>query len=273
MAKINLASEEWCDLIFEGRNKGYGAYKMRMDAPKRHNWSMLIIILLTAFFVAVPELIKLATPEEKEVMTEVTTLSKLDEAEVKDKKLIKVEPIAPPPPPLKSSVKFVAPVIKKDSEVRDEDEMKSQEELQETKVTISIADVKGNDEEHGKDIAEIKQVVTQAPVEEVEEKPYTAVEQMPQFPGGEAELLKYIFDKLRYPTISQENGVQGKVYIRFVVSKTGEVKDAQVMRSLDPYCDKEALRVIRTLPRWIPGKQNGVNVPVYYVVPITFKLQ
>ena len=88
---------------------------------------------MTAFFVAVPELIKLATPEEKEVMTEVTTLSKLDEAEVKDKKLNKVEPIAPPPPPLKSSVKFVAPVIKKDSEVRDEDEMKSQEELQETK--------------------------------------------------------------------------------------------------------------------------------------------
>ncbi|MBP7212189.1 TonB family protein [bacterium] len=273
MAKNDLTSVEWCDVIFQGKNKEYGAYKMRMDSGKRHNWSMLIIVAMAALVIGVPKLIQLATPAQDETMTEVTTLSQLDEAEVKDEKLKKVEPIAPPPPPLKSSVKFVAPVIKKDSEVNEEDQMKSQEELQETKVTISIADVKGNDEVHGKDISEIKQVVTQAPVEEVEEKPYTAVEQMPQFPGGESELLKYIFDKLRYPTISQENGVQGKVYIRFVVSKTGEVKDAQVMRSLDPYCDKEALRVIRSLPRWIPGKQNGVNVPVYYVVPITFKLQ
>lgn len=273
MAKNDLTSIEWCDLIFQGKNKEYGAYKMRMDSPKRHNRSLLIVLIIAIVGFSAPKLIEMAKPKQKEVVTEVTTLSKLDEAEVKDEKLKKVEPIAPPPPPLKSSVKFVAPVIKKDSEVSDEDQMKSQEELKETKVTISIADVKGNDEVHGKDIADIKQVVTQAPKEEVEEKPYTAVEQMPSFPGGDAELLNYIGKNLRYPTISQENGVQGKVYIRFVVSKTGVVQDAQVMRSLDPYCDKEALRVIKGLPKWVPGKQNGVNVPVYYVVPITFKLQ
>ena len=269
-----LTSKAWCDLVFDEKNKEYGAYKLRSGLAHRNLVALIITIIIAAMVVLLPLLMSLMPePEVKDEEIQVTELATLEEAEVKDESLVKKVDLAPPPPPLKSSVKFVAPVIKKDSEVRDEDEMKSQEELQETKVTISIADVKGNDEEHGKDIAEIKQVVTQAPVEEVEEKPYTAVEQMPQFPGGEAELLKYIFDKLRYPTISQENGVQGKVYIRFVVSKTGEVKDAQVMRSLDPYCDKEALRVIRTLPRWIPGKQNGVNVPVYYVVPITFKLQ
>ena len=92
--------------------------------------------------------------------------------------------MAPPPPALKSSIKFTAPVIKKDEEVRDEDEIKSQTELTETKVAISIADVKGNDEEHGKDIADLKQVVTQAEPEP--EKVFDMVEQMPQFPGGQA---------------------------------------------------------------------------------------
>lgn len=270
MAKIDLTSPEWCDLIFQGKNKAYGAFKMREESPKRHNWAMLIVTVVAVVGFSIPKLVEMATPEKKEVMTEVTTLSKLEEAEVKDE-VKKVEPIAPPPPALKSSIKFTAPVIKKDEEVRDEDEIKSQEEIKNTKVAISIADVKGNDELNGKDIADLKQVVEQAPVKE--EKPYTVVEQMPQFPGGDGELLSFIAKNLRYPTISQENGVQGKVYLRFVVSKNGTVGDVNVIRSLDPYCDKEAIRVIKMLPKWIPGRQNGMNVPVYYTIPITFKLQ
>lgn len=271
MAKIDLTSPEWCELIFQDKNKEYGAYKMRSESPKRHNWAMAIVVILAIIGFSIPKLIEFATPEKKEVMTEVTVLSKLDEAEVKDDEIKKLEPIAPPPPALKSSIKFTAPVIKKDEEVRDEDEIKSQEEITNTKIAISIADVKGNDELNGKDIADLKEVITQASVEE--EKPYVAVEQMPQFPGGDAELLSYIAKNLHYPTIAQENGVQGKVYIRFVVSATGVVKDVQVLKSLDPYCDKEAIKVIKSLPNWIPGKQNGKNVPVYYTVPITFKLQ
>ena len=155
--------------------------------------------------------------------------------------------------------------------MRDDEEIKSQEELTQTKVAISIADVKGNDELNGKDIAELKEVITKAP--EAEEKTYTMVEQMPQFPGGDRELLSFIAKNLHYPTIAQEKGIQGKVFVRFVVSATGDVKDVKVMRSLDPYCDKEAIRVIQSLPKWIPGRQRGRNVPVYYTVPITFKLQ
>ena len=270
MAKIDLTAPEWCELIFEDKNKEYGAYKMREESPKRHNWAVLIVIAIALVGFSIPKLIEFATPEKKDVMTEVTVLSKLDEAEVKDE-VKRIEPLAPPPPALKSSIKFTAPVIKKDEEVRDEDEMKSQEEITKTKVAISIAYVKGNDELNGKDIADLKEVITQAPVEE--EKPYVAVEQMPEFPGGPAELLSFIAKNLHYPTIAQENGIQGKVYIRFVVSKAGMVQDVTVMKSLDPYCDKEAIRVIKSLPKWIPGRQNGVNVPVYYTVPITFKLQ
>ncbi len=103
------------------------------------------------------------------------------------------------------------------------------------------------------------------------EEPYTAVQEMPQYPGGEAALLQYIHNNLKYP-VSDNSRVEGKVYIRVAISENGDVENPTIMRSLDPYCDKEAIRVIKSMPKWIPGKQNGVNVPVYYIIPITFKL-
>ncbi|MEG1564879.1 MAG: TonB family protein [Bacteroides sp.] len=271
MAKLDLTSAEWCNLIFEGRNKAYGAYQLRENSPKRHTFAMLIVVAIALVGFSIPALIKLAKPAEKEIMTEVTTLSQLDEPEVKQEEVKKPERLAPPPPALKSSVKFTAPVIKKDEEVRDEDEMKSQKDLINTKVAISIADVKGNDEANGKDIADLKQVVTQA--EPAKEEVFDMVEQMPQFPGGNSELMKYIGEHLKYPTIAQENGTQGRVVCQFVVGRDGQVREVMVVRSLDPYCDKEAIRVIRSMPPWIPGKQNGKAVAVKYTVPLVFKLQ
>jgi protein TonB len=214
-----------------------------------------------------PRLIELAIPEKKEEMTEVTSFAQLEEPEIKQEQMKPVEVL--PPPPLKSSIKFTAPVIKKDEEVREDDELKSQEELNQAKMTISIADVKGNDEENGKDIADLRQIVTQ----QEEEKPYQVVEQMPAFPGGTEELMKFIGNNMKYPTISQENGIQGRVICRFVVASNGLVEDIQIIRSLDPYCDKEAIRVLKLLPKFIPGKQNGRNVPVYFTLPVVFKLQ
>ena len=163
MAKIDLTSPEWCELIFQGKNKAYGAYKMRANSPKRHTWAMVIVVIIAAIGFSIPTLVKLATPKQKEVMTEVTTLSQLEEPEVKQEEFKKVEPVAPPPA-LKSSIKFTAPSHqKKIEEVRDDEEIKSQEELTQTKVAISIADVKGNDELNGKDIAELKEVITKSP--------------------------------------------------------------------------------------------------------------
>ncbi|MBP1594227.1 MAG: hypothetical protein H6Q12_1245 [Bacteroidetes bacterium] len=101
---------------------------------------------------------------------------------------------------------------------------------------------------------------------------FTVVEQMPQFPGGEAAMNKFIADNLKYPELSKKDKTSGRVYVWLVVSKEGKLCDAQIVRSLDAYCDKEALRVIRSMPNWIPGKQNGVNVSVYYIVPIVFSL-
>ncbi|KAA6339311.1 hypothetical protein EZS27_012739, partial [termite gut metagenome] len=235
---------------------------------KRHNWAMLIVLVVALVGFTLPRLIELAIPEKKEGMTEVTSFAQLEEPEVKQEQVKPVEPL-PPPPPLKSSIKFTAPVIKKDEEVREEDELKSQDELTQTNLTISIADVTGNDEENGKDIADLRQIVTQ----KEEEKPYQVVEQMPTFPGGTEELMKFISSNMRYPTISLENGIQGRVICRFVVAKDGTVQDIQIVRSLDPNCDKEAVRVLKLLPKFIPGKQNGRNVPVYFTLPVMFKLQ
>ncbi|MEA4936841.1 hypothetical protein SDC9_98012 [bioreactor metagenome] len=268
MSKIDLTAFEWRELIFKGRNKEYGAYVLRGESDKRHNISILIVGIVAVVGFSIPKVIELATPKQREVVTEVTTLSKLDKAaEVKQE--LKKPVVMEPPPAVKSSIKFVAPVIKKDEEVNEENEIKSQEEITNAKVAISIADVKGNDDVNGVDIADVKVAITQ----QEEEKIFEVIEQMPTFPGGESELFAYLSQNVRYPVTAQENGIQGRVIVRFVVTKTGEVARVEVVRSLDAACDREAVRVVKGLPRWIPGKQNGENVSVWFTLPINFKLQ
>ncbi len=266
MAKIDLTSLEWRELIFQGKNKEYGAYQMRGESNMRHNRAMLIVAIVAVVGFSLPRLIQMVTPKQREVNVDVMDMSRLKPAEVKND-VKKVEKIAPPPE-LKSSIKFTAPVIKKDEEVKDENVMKSQEDLNKSNTAISIADVKGKD--NGKvDIADVKEAVTQ----DVAEKVWDVIEQMPQFPGGDGELMKFLSGNIKYPVIAAENGIEGKVIIGFIVSKTGVISDVQVLRSLDPSCDKEAVRVVRLLPRWIPGKQNGVTVNVKYTLPVAFRLQ
>ena len=106
-----------------------------------------------------------------------------------------------------------------------------------------------------------------------EEEIFLFVEQMPEFPGGEVALRQYLANAVKYPVIAQENGIQGKVYVTFVVGKDGSVSNASIARGVDPSIDKEALRVINTLPKWKPGKQRGKPVNVSYTVPINFQLQ
>ena len=129
-------------------------------------------------------------------------------------------------------------------------------------------------EETGKAV-EVKYV----PVTVVEEEPeeqtiFEVVEQMPEFPnGGMAGLMQFLSKNIKYPTIAQENGTQGRVTVQFVVNKDGSIVDAKVIRGVDPYLDKEALRVIGTMPKWKPGMQRGKPVRVKYTVPVMFRLQ
>ncbi|MEN9918936.1 MAG: hypothetical protein RL662_1372 [Bacteroidota bacterium] len=273
---INLNSSEWRDIIFEGRNKNYGAYQLRESSSKRHIVAFAISIVFVTVLAAMPAFLDAVKPKDDNLggVDDAFELSNLNnpEEKVPEEDIIRQE-TAPPPPPLKATIQFTPPVITEDSKVAEDKEMKSIEELNEKKdIQISIATVDGTNDKNAVDIAELKE--HKVIVEEKEpEKPFVSVEQMPQFPGGDSELMKFIGSNLKYPTIAAENGIEGRVVIRFVVSSDGTVKDVQVVRALDPSCDKEAVRVVKSMPKWVPGKQNGRNVPVYYTLPVLFKLQ
>lgn len=141
-----------------------------------------------------------------------------------------------------------------------------------TKLTISIADVSKTNNKDDIDIAELtekKQTVEKKPAST---KPLEKAEQMPSYKGGESAMMRFIAENLKYPVIASENGVQGRVVLRFVVSSAGKIEDVQVVRSLDPSCDREAVRVIKAMPDWNPGIQDGVPVNVYFTLPVAFRL-
>ena len=131
--------------------------------------------------------------------------------------------------------------------------------------------MKGNDEIHGQDIADLREVAQEKPKEEVEEI-FMAAEQMPQFPGGPAALQEFLAKNLRYPPIAAENGISGTVVVRFAVWKDGSIRNIEVLSPVDRSLDEEAVRVIKSMPNWIPGKQNGNNVSVYFTAPVRFQL-
>ncbi|MBO1363386.1 energy transducer TonB [Prevotella sp. A2931] len=277
MSKIDLISGEWTDIVFMGRNQSYGAYKLRKGTGKRNVISIIAVIAL-AVLCQIGLTIKKAADAEaakRAAMTQAVELSQLEQpkkkAEVKQKQ-IKVEP-EKVVEQVKSSIKFTAPVIKKDSEVKPEDELKTQDQLMETKTAIGSFDVKGNDEANG-EVLKAKEVIAQPEPPKVEEtKVFDVVEQMPTFPGGNAALMSYLSQNTKYPVVAQENGVQGRVVVSFVVERDGSITDVRVVRSVDPSLDKEATRVVKSMPNWIPGKQNGSTVRVKYNVPVSFKLQ
>lgn len=274
MAKIDLTSAEWCELVFQGKNKEFGAYKLRMESPGRHNKAMLVVLVAVAAAVALPFLIESILPKEpeKEVMTEVTTLSNLSDTDMKDEPQV-IKPDLPPPPPLKSSVKFTPPVIVDDKEVTVADEIKTQDELKEMKIAISVADVVGTDEVNGKDIAELQTIAAEKTDNDETIYQTVAVEQKPQYPGGVQELYKYLRDNIVYPEYAAQNDVQGKVILQFAVMKDGSISNITVIRPVDPDLNKEAIRVVSAMPKWIPGKQNGKPVNVYFMLPVIFKLR
>ena len=119
----------------------------------------------------------------------------------------------------------------------------------------------------------LKETVAQPEPKPEPEKVFEVVEQMPSFPGGDKALMDFLSNNVKYPVVAQENGVQGRVVISFVVEKDGSITDVRVVRSVDPSLDKEAARVVKSMPRWIPGKQNGAAVRVKYNVPVSFRLQ
>ncbi len=276
MAKIDLIDNSWVDLVFEGKHNASGAHQLRKATAKSNLMALLVMFAIgvaIAAFVAIKGVVENAMKQDVaiEADIELAKLAEKKEAKVEKREEPKVDKIEVER--VKSSVKFVPPVIKKDEEVKPEEELKSQEELNKTNTAIGAFDVKGNDEAAG-EVLKAKEVIAQPePPKEEETKVFDVVEQMPSFPGGPSALMQYLSSNIKYPVVAEENGVQGRVVCTFVVEKDGSITDVRVVKSVDSSLDKEAVRVIKAMPRWIPGKQNGSAVRVKYTVPVTFRLQ
>ena len=275
MSKLDLISYEWTDLVFEGRNQAYGAYKLRKGTTKRNILSIVIVALAAVLLYLLLQVQSMVEANRHVENLQAVELSALEQKK-KEAKVEKKEEDLPEPERIvervKSSVKFTAPVIKKDEEVREEDEIKL-EEVAESKEAIGAFTVEGNDEVGGEVLKAKEEIAAPEPPKEEESKVFDVVEQMPSFPGGQAALMQWLSSNISYPVIAAENGVQGRVIVQFVVEKDGSITDVQVVKSVDPSLDKEAARVVKAMPKWIPGKQNGAEVRVKYTVPVTFKLQ
>ncbi len=280
MAKdVDLSSREWRDIIFEGKNKDFGAYELRKNSDGRHNWSMLadVVVSIAAFLLsALINTVFQKSEEEllaetEQVLVDISTQVD-DEPEEPEEELERYEEEKPvvPPEEVLNTVKVTELAIVPDEEVTKEDEIKTVEDLQQTTTAFGQTDFdKGTDDRNV--IKEMTEDIVVA--EPKKEEVFRAVEQMPQFPGGEAELMKYISKNIKYPTMAMENNIQGRVVVQFVVTKNGSIGEVKVIRSKDPDLDKEAVRVVKTLPKFIPGKMNGQAVNVWYTLPIMFKLQ
>ena len=285
MAKeVDLSSREWCDLVFEGKNKDFGAYVIRTESTKRHNKAVIYTIIGAFVFALLAwalakanayfeERRLLEQAQQEEVLIDMS--QDAEEPEPEQERLEQPKPEVLPEEVLKS-VKVTELAIVEDEKVKKEDEIKTQDELKETETAFGQKDNKEGTEDRNVTKTLKDEVVVEKPIEkpkEVKEEVFRSVEQMPQFPGGEAALMKYLQSHINYPPMAAENNVQGRVVVQFVVDKTGKVGEVKVVRSVDKDLDKEAVRVCKSLPKFTPGRQNGQAVSVWYTLPVTFKLQ
>ena len=282
MAKIDLYDPKWVEMVFAGKNKEYGAYQLRKGTSGRNIKALLILVIAAALvggFLAW-KVIEKKQAEEQQAYMEAMQLAELQKQAKKEEK--KKEPVKPKIEPKKEipvareTQKFTAPVIKKDELVKEENQVKQMDKLDE-KVAVGTENKEGTKDRLAEavrsDIAVAAPPPPPAPKPEVSNKVFDVVEEMPHFPGGAAALQAFLSSNTKYPVVAQENGVQGRVIVSFVVERDGSITDVRVVRSVDPSLDREASRVVRSMPRWSPGKQNGSAVRVKYTVPVVFRLQ
>ena len=266
------------DIIFTSRNKKYGAYALRRNYDRYLGRALLIGLSLIAFLYAFPMILSTVTGAfEKEALVEV----EMEMGAPPD-----IDPDVPPPPPppeietppppTRSTVKFVPPIVKKDEEVVEEKPQMDLEELKEVETDIGKDTKEGDDELppeiiDNPDLETKVEVVKAAPVVK-EDAILDFVEKSASFPGGDAELMKYLQQNIVYPAIARENNITGRVALRFVVEKDGSITNVEVVRKLGGGTDEEAVRVVKSMPKWIPANQNGRTVRQRYVLPVFFKL-
>jgi len=251
---------QWEDIVFEGRNQNYGAYVLRKIYSKNLVVATVATLFLLALMIYGPAIAAMLKSEEvvekappkKLVYTDLSAPPPID------------KPKPPPPqiqlPKLQKVIKFVPPKVVKEQVV---EEVPTIEEIKQNEV--AAVEVEGPTE-----------VVFEEPVEEVvvedDNQIFTVVEQQPEFEGGYEAMINFIKKNLRYPASARRMGVDGTVYVQFVVSKDGSISEVKTIRGISADCDREAERVVKAMPAWKAGRQNGKPVFVRFVLPIKFKL-
>lgn len=283
MAKdVDLSSQEWRDIVFEGKNKDFGAYTLRAGSTSRHNKAMIVIIIMMALIAALAVLVDTvikqaeARPEDaiEQALVDMSVTEEAEETpEEEPQKFEEQELEQVVQEELLNTQKVTEILVADDEEVTEE--IKSVDEQKEDDRAVgAVNEDRGvddiiNAQEH-KEVVVVEEKKPEPPAQD--NKVFDAVEQPPVFPGGDAALMKYLNDNIRYPQLAIENNIQGRVVVQFVVQKDGSIGQVKVARSKDPDLDKEAVRVVKSLPRFQPGKQNGNPVNVWFTLPVTFKL-
>jgi len=180
------------------------------------------------------------------------------------------------PGKIKSTIQFTPPVIKKDEDVRDIEEKKEKTEITNSRLALPTDETAVSGVSPVLEMADMNaksnKAGTRELVEEETSMPFTVVEQMPEFPGGQEKMMKFLRENIQYPTLAAENGIQGSVYLSFIVEGTGKIRDIKVLRGVGGGLDEEAMRVVKLMPQWVPGKQNGKAVAVLFDLPVKFTL-
>ena len=238
------------DILFDNRNKAYGAYELRKNYHKRLKKSMMIVTTLLLITVSAPIVasmfdkpivIDLPNDEPRIIKNVEVIIPKVPEPKVPEAKPLK------PTDPV-NTIANTTPIIEEANE------------------GTEVLDLPNND---GEGTAVIPQEPAPNDNEIFDD---VDVSQMPEFPGGEEELMRYLAQNIQYPKQALDGNTEGRVLIGFVVNKEGEIDDVKVLRSIGDGCDEEAVRVIHKMPKWKPGKNNGKLVNVFYNLPVTFQL-
>ncbi len=257
----NLTLDARNELVFEGRNQAYGAFELRKEYNKRVTFIIGGMIVFSVLLFGLKVFIDnkpSGVDNSQDMSNIVVDLTPPPPQEEQP------PPPPPPPPPLVEMVKFVPPVIKDDAV--EEEPQKLQEEVKDVNVGVK-------DQEGEKDLPVVPTEET-GPAEKASEI-FTVVEEMPEFPGGNLEMMKYIQKNIQYPAMAREAGISGKCFLKFVVNGDGTISDGTILKGVPgcPDCDKEAMRVVKSMPKWKAGKQNGRAVPVYFNLPINFTIK
>ncbi|CAA9203529.1 energy transducer TonB [Flavobacterium bizetiae] len=262
--KLDIIKNQWLDIVFEGRNKIYGAYELRKSNNKTTVRALIIGSIIFSLAVAAPLIASLLPESEEEVVNNDIKIATV-KLPPKKEEIKPNQPPPPPPPPKVDQVKFVKPVVAKANEVT-EDPPKIVD-LKDKKVGNET--IKGDPDA----VLTVDEPVGKGPVTEIIQEDNTVyntagIEVKPDFPGGIEKFYKFVGNNYKTP---EEEGLKGKVYVTFVVEKDGSLTDIKVLRDIGYGTGAEAIRVLKKCPKWTPGEQNGKKVRVLYSLPITIQ--